>query len=76
MATPKEGRKAFQVEETSNPNGANPQQQIEKTEDSEKKSDNSTIETVKVDDTKKKNERKVSEMKDNKGVFSDLKADH
>ena len=71
LATPKEDRKAFHVEEARNPKRANPKQQIEKNTHNERKADNGPIEISKEEDNKKKNKQKVSEIKENKGVLSD-----
>ena len=62
---------AFQGEEASNPKRASPQKQTERNTHDEKKPGNSGIETLKIEDSKKKNKQKVSEMKDSKDVLSD-----
>ena len=61
LETPKEDRKAFHVEEASNPKRANPQQQIENNTHNKKKADNGAIEISKVEDNKKKDKQRVSE---------------
>ena len=70
LATPKEDRKAFHFEEVRNPKRANPKQQIEENTNNESQANNSAIEISRDEDNKKKNEQRVSEVKENKGVMS------